>query len=56
MLCPHCNSNNITHVKVHITKPIGSKKKLCLECNKTFITHVEQNNNLTQRSYETVNK
>lgn len=55
MLCPYCNSNNIRNVKVHITKPVGSKKHVCLECNKTFITHPEENNQM-QKLYEIVNK
>ncbi len=57
MPCPYCKSNNIRHSKVHITKPIGSKKNTCLQCNKNFITHIEQtNNNITQRPYYNYNK
>lgn len=49
MLCPYCNSNNITNLKVFIPKPVGMKRMKCLCCKKTFITtHVENNkrNNL----------
>lgn len=54
MKCHYCNSQNIRHLKVHISTPIGAKKKLCLQCNKTFITHIEQT--ITQHLYENVNK
>ena len=39
MICPNCNSNNITTLKIHITKPIGSKKHKCRQCNTTFTTN-----------------
>jgi hypothetical protein len=57
MLCPYCKSNNIRHLKVHISKPIGAKKKQCLQCKKYFTTHIEQkNNDINQSPYDIVNK
>lgn len=37
MKCVHCNSDNITTLKIHITNPVGAKKNKCLNCNKTFM-------------------
>ena len=45
MLCPYCKSNNIRHLKVYISTPIGAKKNLCLQCKRFFISHTEQRNN-----------
>lgn len=42
MVCPYCKSNNIRHLKVHITTPTGAKKNLCLQCERTFITFAKQ--------------
>jgi len=52
MECPYCKSINIKNLKVHISIPIGAKKRKCLQCNKSFIKTEDKNNNLIQIPHE----